>query len=213
MRNLPPIICWGVWLARNRAIFQDKGTQPSVTAIQAISIYSSIPEPEAKRPQNINKTVQIKDGIPWAFFDGASQNNIADVGIVIHLNAQHSLKASVGLGSGSNNFAELSALRLLLCWLIHRNTFTIQIFGDSLNVVNWVNGKSTCKNQILKPMLDELLVLKSSFNSFSICHIYRDSNDAADKLSKEGLQQVLGGWKIVEDCQGQSISSDVPPYM
>eukprot|EP00253_Pinus_taeda_P024814 PITA_24814 len=213
LRNLPPTICWGVWLARNRAIFQDQGTQPSVIAIQAVSIFSSIPEPEEKRPQIQNKTMHIKDGIPWAFFDGASQNNIAGAGIVIHINANHSLKASVGLGSGTNNFAELSALRLLLCWLIQRNTFTIQIFGDSLNAINWVNGKSSCKNQILKPMLEELQVLKSSFNSFSICHIYRDNNDDADKLPKEGLQQALGGWKIVEDCHGQIHASDVPSYL
>eukprot|EP00253_Pinus_taeda_P035322 PITA_35322 len=160
LRNLPPIICWGVWLDRNRAIFQDQGTQPSVIAIQAISIFSSILEPEENRPQIQNKTVQIKDGIPWASFDEASQNNIAGAGIVIHINANHSLKASVGLGSRTDNFAELSALRLLLCWLIQGNTFTIQIFGDSLNVINWVNGKSSRKNQILKPMLEELQVLK-----------------------------------------------------
>eukprot|EP00253_Pinus_taeda_P036521 PITA_36521 len=213
LRNLPPIICWGVWLARNRAIFQDQGTQPSFIAIQVVSIFSSIPEPEEKRPQIQNKRVQIKDGIPWAFFDGACQNNIAGAGIFIHINANHSLKAFVGLGSRTNNFAELSALRLLLCWLIQRNIFTIQIFGDSLNVINWVNGKSSCKNQILKPMLEELQVLKSSFNSFSICHIYRDNNDDADKLSKEGLQQALGGWNIVEDCHGQIHASDVPPYL
>eukprot|EP00253_Pinus_taeda_P030057 PITA_30057 len=212
MRNLPPIICWGVWLARNRSIFQDKGTPPNVTAIQAVSIYTSILEPEEKKSQNGNKTVQIKEGIPWAFFDGASQKNQAGAGIIIHLNAKHSLKASVGLGPGSNNFAELSALRLLLWWLIQRNTFRIQVFGDSLNVINWVNGKSTCKNQILKSMLEELQVLKTSFNNFSLCHIYRDSNEPADKLSKEGLQQILGGWKIVEDRQGQVLTSELPPY-
>lgn len=52
LRNLSPIICWGIWLARNRAIFKDQGTQPSVIAIQAVSIYSSIPEPEVKDSSN-----------------------------------------------------------------------------------------------------------------------------------------------------------------
>lgn len=132
--------------------------------------------------------------------------------MVIHVNANHILKASVGLGTGTNNFAEMSALRLLLCWLIQRNILTIQIFGDSLNVINWVNGKSSCKNQILKPLLEDLQVLKTSFNSFSLCHIYRDINDSADKLSKEGLQQNMGVWKIVEDRQGQIHTSDQPPH-
>lgn len=132
--------------------------------------------------------------------------------MVIHINANHSLKASVGLGSGSNNFAELSALRFLLCWLLQRNFFSIQIFGDSLNVINWVNGKSSCKNQILKILLEELQRLKSSFHSLSISHIYRDSNASADLLSKEGLQQAMGTWKIVEDRQGQILSADQRPF-
>lgn len=212
MRNLPLIICWGVWIARNRCIFQDKRTPISVTAIQCVSIYSSIPDPEVKKSQVQIKDVNIKEGIPWAFFDGASQNNRVGAGIVIHINANHTLKASVGLGTGTNNFAELSALRLLLCWLIQRNIFTIQIFGDSLNVINWVNGKCLCKNQILKPLLEELQVVKSSFNSFSLCHIYRDNNVSADRLSKEGLQQIMGVWKIVEDQQGQIHTSDQPPH-
>lgn len=212
MRNLPLIICWGVWIARNRCIFQDKETPVTATAIQCVSIYSSIPDPEVKKSQAQIKAGNIKEGIPWAFFDGASQNNRAGAGMVIHVNANHILKASVGLGTGTNNFAEMSALRLLLCWLIQRNILTIQIFGDSLNVINWVNGKSSCKNQILKPLLEDLQVLKTSFNSFSLCHIYRDSNDSADKLSKEGLQQNMGVWKIVEDRQGQIHTSDQPPH-
>jgi len=79
MRNLPLIICWGVWLARNKCIFQDKGTLVTATAIQCVSIYSSIPEPEEKKSQTHNKTVHIKEGIPWAFFDGASQKIVQEL--------------------------------------------------------------------------------------------------------------------------------------
>jgi len=118
----------------------------------------------------------------------------------------------VGLGTGSNNYAELSALKLLLCWLIHRNIFTVQIFGDSLNVVNWVNGKHRCQNYLLKPLLEEIQNLKLIFNMFTIDHIYRDRNEAADRLSKEGLQQAVGAWRITEQIQDQIRVSDLPPY-
>jgi len=100
--------------------------------------------------------VQITEGIPWAFFDGASQNNKAGAGLVIQENPSHILKAFVGIGTSSNNFAELLALKLLLCWLIQRHTLTIQIFGDSQNVIRWVNGQSTCSNQVLKQILGEV---------------------------------------------------------
>ena len=116
------------------------------------------------------------------------------------------------MGSGTNNFAELSALRFLLCWLQHRNINTIQIFGDSLNVINWINGKATCQNQILKNIVEEIMILKSFFNRFLLYHIYRDRNEEAYQLSKAGLQQDSGSWTIEEIRQGKSFRSDQPPY-
>eukprot|EP00253_Pinus_taeda_P023807 PITA_23807 len=213
MRNLPLIISWGVWIAKNKSIFQDMEIPRTVSATLSVSIFSSIPEPEANSPPRQIKEIQIKEGIPWAFFDGPSQNNKAGAGIVIHENPEQLIKASVGLGSGTNNFAELAALKLLLCWLIQRNILTIQIFGDSLNVIKWVNGHSVCKNQSLKLLLDEIQVLKLSFNCFSICHIYKELNDSADHLSKEGLQQDMVSWKIEQVNHGQTSSTDQPPYL
>jgi len=212
MRNLPLIFFWGIWLARNKSLFQDKETPTSVIAINCAAIYSAIPPPETKPVQIPHKPVTIQEGTPWAFFDGASQNDMARAGLCIYLNPEHSFKASVGLGLGTNNYAELSALRLLLCWLIRKNIFAIQIFGDSLNVINWVNGSSSCHNQILKPLLEEIMLLKSSFNRISICHTYRENNEEADQLSKAGLQQNLGCWSIEELRQGQSSFSQQPPF-
>eukprot|EP00253_Pinus_taeda_P028824 PITA_28824 len=186
LRNLPPIICWGVWISRNRAIFQDKDSSVEAIVIQSTSIYSNIPESEEERMPRQIKEEQIKEGVPWAYFDGASQNNKARVGLINHITKRHSLKASVGLGNGSNNYVELSALKLILCWLIHRNIFTVQIFGDSLNVIKWANDQSKCQNYILLPLLEEIQQLKLYFNTFSIHHIYRERNEDADKLSKEG---------------------------
>jgi len=98
----------------------------------------------------------------------------------------------VGLGPGTNIFAELSALHLILCWLIELNIFAVQIFGDLKNVINWVKGSSSCHNQILQVLLDEILLLKSSFNQLFIYHTYRENNEEVDKLSKDGLKQNLG---------------------
>eukprot|EP00253_Pinus_taeda_P002838 PITA_02838 len=207
LRNLPPIFFWGVWLTRNKSVLQDQVIPLSTIATNCATIYSSIPPPESKNPQKHDKPVIIQEGTPWAFFDGASQHNRASAGLCIHLNPDHSIKASMGLGPGSNNYAELSALRLLICWLLQRNIPSIQIFGDSMNVVKWVNGNALCQNQILKPLLDDILSLKYLFNSFTICHIYRDKNSAADQLSKAGLQQDLGSWSIEEYRQGQTLTS------
>eukprot|EP00253_Pinus_taeda_P011344 PITA_11344 len=212
LRNLLPIFFWGVWLTRNKCIFQDQTFSTTVVASNCAAIYSSLPPPEPNIAPNCDAPLIINESLPWAFFDGASQQNRAGAGICIHLNKEHFLKAVVGLGMGSNNFAELMALRFLMCWSLHKNIFRIQIYGDSMNVINWVNGKSTCHNQILKVVLDEIMSLKSLFNSISICHIYREKNTIADQLSKTGLQQVLGSWSIEETRQGQTFHSQLPPF-
>lgn len=213
LRVLPLIFFWGVWIARNKSLFQDKDTPIAVTAINCAAIYSAIPAPDPKPLQSSSKNVIIQEGIPWAFFDGASQNNSAGAGLCIFINHEHSLKAFVGLGSGTNNYAELSTLRLLLCWLLHRNILSIQFFGDSLNVINWVNGIAACHNQILKITLEEIQFLKSSFNSFIISHVFRDRNEEADRLSKAGVQQAMGRWKITEIRQGQTTVLTDPPFI
>eukprot|EP00253_Pinus_taeda_P016263 PITA_16263 len=212
LRNLPLIVCWGVWLARNRCLFKDNVPSAEATTIQSTTVYSSIPEPENTRNKPQSREEPIRAGVPWAYFDGASQINSAGAGIIIHLNDSHSLMALVGLGTGSNNYVELSALKLLLCWLVHRHIFAIQIFGDSLNVVKWENRNSRCQNYMLRPLLEEILSLIQFFNSFSIAHIYRDRNEDADRLSKDGLQQAMGIWKVTEKEHDQTRVTDLPPY-
>ena len=46
-----------------------------------------------------------------------------------------------GLRIGSNNFAEICALKLLLTLAREKNIVKIQLFGDSQLVINWANGK------------------------------------------------------------------------
>lgn len=45
MWNLPLIISWGVWIARNKSIFQDKEIVGAISATLSVSIFSSIPKP------------------------------------------------------------------------------------------------------------------------------------------------------------------------
>eukprot|EP00253_Pinus_taeda_P029860 PITA_29860 len=213
LKNLPPIISWGVWIARNKATFQEVFIPAESIAIQSSAIFSSIPEPEESRNKPLNRAEQIRPNMPWAYFDGASQNQTAGAGLVIHLNESHSISASVGIGSGSNNFAEMSALKLLLCWLIQRHIFAIQIFGDSLNVTKWLNGNNRCQNYMLRPLLEEIMILKQSFNVFYLDHIYRNKNEDADKLSKEALQQAMGSWQVTEFQQGHAQISTQPPFV
>ena len=132
--------------------------------------------------------------------------------MVIHETFEKSFRASVGLGQGTNNFAELKSLHHLLCWLSLKQMRQVQIFGDSKNAVNWFNRTQQCRNYILLPLLTEILNIKSYFHDITVCHIYRERNQEADTLSKAGVQQALGTWSVTEMDKGVIIPMDQPLF-
>jgi ribonuclease HI len=81
------------------------------------------------------------------------------------------VKLKVGLGRGSNNFAELMVLKLSLILAAERGVSCLQVFGDSLLVRNWMNGRNQLKNFLLQPVLDEFLAIKSSLTEVTFKHI------------------------------------------
>ena len=75
----------------------------------------------------------IDKSIPWAYFDGASQDNqrVCGGGGVLYKSDSHYFHFAAGLGSGSNNYAELMSLRLLMLLALEQGCLSLQIFGDS----------------------------------------------------------------------------------
>ena len=65
-------------------------------------------------------------------------------GVVLHLDAQNYVHKKTGFGQGTNNFTELSALRLLMIKDLEWGAHSIQIFGDSKLTINWEMGSHIC---------------------------------------------------------------------
>ena len=42
----------------------------------------------------------------------------------------------MGLGEGSNNYAEIFSLKLLLIFAAEKGCRSLNVFGDSMNVIN-----------------------------------------------------------------------------
>jgi hypothetical protein len=57
---------------------------------------------------------------------------------------------------------------------------SIQIFGDSLNVINWARKIKKCHNILLLSLLEEVLRIFITFESFYIRHLYR--NETSKKI-------------------------------
>jgi hypothetical protein len=71
----------------------------------------------------------------------------------------------------------------------------MQIFGDSLLVIQWLRKEASIKNFTLQPLYDDIQRQMTTFSHISLSHIYRDKNRIVD-LSKYGLGLEHGTWII-----------------
>ena len=69
----------------------------------------------------------------WGYFDGSAAGDpmICGAGGIVFISYIHYVTFKAGLGLGTNNYAELCALKLLLRLTRKHNLHKIQVFGDS----------------------------------------------------------------------------------
>lgn len=195
LRSIPLIILWGVWLAINVVIFNDQTQAPPVIAIKVVGIAGHFTQLNLNpRIHNIQQE-RINLEIPCGFLDGVVVENpsLCGDGATLYLTEHNYVTFKEGLGEGTNNFVELCTLRLLLIKTIEWGCRSLQIFGDSMIVINWTTGILRCHNIRLLPILLEMFFLKHHFLTlYPSFMFYRERNRLADKLSKEGSQHQEG---------------------
>lgn len=119
----------------------------------------------------------------------------------------------MGLGAGTNNFAELQSLNLLLIFALEKGCSSLTCFGDSMNVINWVKRTQECRNLRLGNLLSEIRMILLSFDNFTCRHVYRENNKEADRASKEGIPKAFGTWHVTEVIDGRSLGYYHRPFI
>ena len=134
------------------------------------------------------------------FFYGSASGDpqICGAGEILFLKDDHFFTFKAGLGVGTNNLAELYALKLLLILALDKQLSNIQVFGDSLLVINWITGKFRIHNLQLAQILQEVIRLLNLFEQADFKHIYRERNASADSLANDGGKVLDGYWHISE---------------
>jgi ribonuclease HI len=198
--SLPSIVVYFIWWVRNMFIFQNKSIPAEVVVeliCQMMIFYKK--EPDKRKRHNPIMPDLIGD-TPWGFFDGASQGNpsVCGVDAVLFINANHHFEMHFSPGRGSNMKAELSAIWALIFLAISLNLRKLQIFGDSLVVVDWMNGKVQIQVASLQPIMIRIRELLGELEWFSCSHVYRELNQKADQLSKEALELEAGAFSYQE---------------
>ena len=183
---------------------------------QIVAIFLHFKEPEKTlKIRNVREEL-IDKTLPWGFFDGASQDQRLHCGGggVLYKSNSHYFHFSVGLGRGTNNYDELMTLRLLLLFTLEQGCMSLQVYGDSLLVIEWAKELIQCHVVLLLPILEEVLLIKHQFNYISFTHFFRERNGVADQLSKEASQRHIdfGLCKITEHSRVGSSSYYHRPF-
>jgi len=134
-------------------------------------------------------------------------------GAFLYLSESHFFELSMGLGEGTNNYAELMSLKLLMIFAVEKGCNNLSVYGDSMNVINWIKQTQECRNLRLENLLSSIRLVLQSFDSFTCRHVYRENNQKADKASKEGLQLALGLWKVKEVREGRTYEYYHRPFI
>jgi ribonuclease HI len=124
-------------------------------------------------------------------FDGASKGNpgLSGAGAVIYKNGEEIWSSCKFVGTKTNNQSEYSALILGLKGAIMLGITKLSVLGDSLLVINQVNGIYKVKSVSIFNLYEEVLSLKSQFDYIDFNHVYRDYNKRADELSNLALDR------------------------
>jgi queuosine biosynthesis protein QueD len=121
--------------------------------------------------------------------DGGSRGNPgpAGAGFVIERDGTTLADGGRFLGETTNNVAEYEALIWGLENALALGLAEISVLSDSLLLVRQMNGDYRVKHANLKPLFLRALELRRQFRTFSIQHVYREDNTAADALANEAM--------------------------
>jgi len=91
------------------------------------------------------------------------------------------------IGHATNNVAEYRAMLLGIDLASDLGASEVELVGDSELIVKQVRGEYKVKKADLRPLRDQVLQRLRDFDSWSIRHVRREQNEAADLLVNETL--------------------------
>jgi len=131
------------------------------------------------------------------FFDGCSKGNPgpSGIGAVLYELDENNVWKELWAGSqflsnaSTNNQSEYNALIMGLTKALELNISLLDVYGDSLLVIQQTNGNYKVSNTGLIPLHQKVIELKKQFQTITFAHIPREKNARADYLSNVGLKE------------------------
>ncbi|MCA9325769.1 reverse transcriptase-like protein [Candidatus Saccharibacteria bacterium] len=156
-------------------------------AIDGVAAQKSPEHAESNtKPSSIDK-VKI-------FADGGSRGNpgpSASGYVVMDKEDNILVDEGLYLGVTTNNQAEYTALKIALEKAAEMHAEEVEVYMDSLLVVNQMKGIFKVKNRDLWPIHDAIKQLLPKFQKVSFGHVPRELNKAADAAVNRALDEQL----------------------
>ncbi len=130
-----------------------------------------------------------------AHIDGGSRGNPGPsaYGVVIHDERGQSLaELSEYLGRQTNNFAEYRGLLAALDYAVRHGHKGLKVISDSELLVRQIQGGYRVHHPTLRDLHARARQLSKQLNWFSITHVLRGENQAADRLANAAMDKGLG---------------------
>ena len=178
-----------IWLITHEG--DKKITEKDRELAKAIDDVAAGMEPEqaaAVEPQAHPDRVKI-------FGDGGSRGNpgpSASGFVVYDMEDNVLVDKGIYLGVTTNNQAEYTSLKLALEECKKMGVQEVQVFMDSLLVINQMKGIFKVKNRDLWPLHDAIKQLAKGFKKVEFNHVPRELNKAADAAVNRALDDHLG---------------------
>ena len=126
------------------------------------------------------------------YSDGASRSNPgeASVGISILKDNEEIATIKKRIGIATNNVAEYLGLIEALKYCVENNIMEVDIYLDSLLVVQQVNLEYKVKSKKLQEYYNQALDLINKINNIKSNHVRREFNKRADQLANQALDDL-----------------------
>jgi ribonuclease HI len=122
-------------------------------------------------------------------FDGGANGNPGEggSGCVVYREGKPVAELGIYHRNCTNNEAEYVGLIIGLQWMIENNLnhLPVKVQGDSMLVIKQMKKEYKVKAANLKEFYGTAVELASQFPHIEFEHIYREQNQAADRLSNE----------------------------
>lgn len=123
--------------------------------------------------------------------DGGARGNPGPAGAGVVIKAADDgtviFEGGFFLGKATNNVAEYHGLLEGLAAADKLQADDVEVLSDSELLVRQMNGQYRVKNAGLKPLFERACRLREKFRSFTIRHVRREENTAADKLVNQTI--------------------------